>query len=122
VKFRLVAAALLLVVVATALAAWWWQPSTLRIDDASKPVEVTLHPRHQMGNVLALHVEGRGRIKGEAEISLILNGQPYKTEKLSGSVRFSWQGDWHAPVAVVRYTPLTATSGALRLQYRFSGK
>ena len=119
-KYRFVAAALLLVVVGTAVVGIWWQPSTLRITDAGKPIEVTLHTKHHGDNVYSLHVEGRGRISGKAEISLVLNGQLYKTVRLNGPVTFSWRTDWYAPEAVIRYTPLTATSGFIKLSYRFS--
>jgi hypothetical protein len=117
--WRLLASALAVVIVGTGLVALWLQPDTLRIPDAGKPVELTLRSKHTGKSVYALHVEGRGQIDGAADISLVLNGQPYKTVRLKGPVRFSWREDWYAPEAVVRYTPLTATGGSIGLSYRF---
>ncbi len=66
-------------------------------------------------------MEARGKIDGEAEITLILNGQPYKTERVNGPVKFSWRVDWYSTEAVVRYTPLTAKKGTITLRYHFAG-
>ncbi len=66
-------------------------------------------------------MEGRGQIDGAAEITLLLNGQPYKTERVNGNVRFTWRVDWHATEAVIRYAPLTAKGGSLQLRYHFYG-
>ena len=119
-NFRLLAIVLALVLVATAVVTLWVQPSAISITDAGKPGELTLIPRHHASGVVSLHVEGRGQINGEGEISLILNGQPYRTEKLNGRVHFSWRVDWYAPEAIVRYTPLTARGGSITLRYHFA--
>ena len=92
----------------------------MRITDSSKPAELTLHPKHHATRVTALHVEARGKLDGEAEITLLLNGQPYKTERLNGPVKFSWRVDWYSTEAVVRYTPLTARDGSITLRYHFA--
>jgi hypothetical protein len=59
------------------------------------------------------------RIAGNAEISLLVGGKPYQTEKLSGAVTFRWDGDYYADEAEVRYKPTTVTGGSLRLTYQF---
>jgi hypothetical protein len=43
--------------------------------------------------VYGINIRGSGNIDGEATISLILNEEPYKTEKLKGLVSFNWGGD-----------------------------
>jgi PhoPQ-activated pathogenicity-related protein len=119
-KLRLAAIVLAVLLVATAAVTLWVQPVTISIADAGKPTELTLVSRHHASKVVALHVEGSGQVDGAGEISLILNGQPYKTEKLNGPVRFSWRVDWYSPQAVVRYTPLTAKGGSVTLRYHFA--
>lgn len=118
-KFRIIAIALIVVMLVTTALELWLQPASVRITDCSRPAELTLLPRHQAVKVTSLHVEARGKIEGSAEITLILNGQPYKTERLNGPVKFSWRSDWYSPEAIVRYTPLSAKSGAITLRYNF---
>jgi hypothetical protein len=119
-NFRLLAIILALALVAAAGVVLWVQPAAISLADAGKPAELTLLPKHHAGSVASLHVEGRGQIDGEGEITLLLNGQPYKTEKLNGRVHFSWRMDWYAPQAVVRYKPLTARDGSITLRYHFA--
>jgi hypothetical protein len=119
-KFRIIAIVLGVMVLVTAVVALWIQPASVRITDSSKPAELMLHPRHSATTVTALHVEARGKIDGAAEITLMLNGQPYKTERVNGSVKFSWRVDWYSTEAVVRYTPLTAKKGTITLRYHFA--
>jgi hypothetical protein len=120
-KFRIIAIVLAAVVLATTIVALWIQPASAHISDSSKPAEFKLLPKHPLDKVTALHVEGRGKIDGEGEFTLLLNGQPYKTERVKGPVKFTWRMDWYAPEAVVRYTPLTAKSGSITLRYHFAG-
>jgi hypothetical protein len=111
--------AVLLVAAVAILVLWSWLPASLIIADVARPTELTLRAKDHPDRVYALDVRGSGSINGEAEIALILNGQPYKTVRLNGPVHFAWGGDWYAPEAVVRYTPLSATSGSIKLRYRF---
>jgi hypothetical protein len=117
-RIVIIVAGLSVLTAATAVT-WWWLPATLTISDAGSPVELTLRAPNGSKGVYALDVRGSGRIDGEAEIALILNGQPYKVTNLDGVVHFEWGGDWYAPEAVVRYRPLSAKSGSIKLRYRF---
>ena len=117
-RFSIIVAGLL-IVTAAALAAWLWLPATVTIADAGIPIELTLRAPGAPKRVYALDVQGSGRIDGEAEVTLILNGQPYKVAHLSGVVHFEWGGDWYSPEAVVRYRPLSAKAGVIKLRYRF---
>jgi hypothetical protein len=109
------------VVLATTIVVLWIRPASVHIADGSKPADLQLISRHHLDKVTTLHVEGRGNIDGEGEFTLLLNGQPYKTERVKGQVNFTWRVDWHTTEAVVRYTPLTARSGSITLRYHFAG-
>jgi hypothetical protein len=119
-KFRIAAIVLIVIMIVTTAVTLWLQPASVRITDSSKPAELKFIPKHNLETVSSLHVEGRGKLDGEGELSLILNGKPYKTERLNGPVRFSWRVDWYSTEAVVRYTPLTAKSGTITLRYHFA--
>ena len=90
------------------------------VADVTKPETIVLKKNAGQGAIYSFSVIGSGEIHGSAEISLILNGGPYKTEKLSGKVDFHWGGDWYTDQAEVRYTPTSVTSGSLKLKYEFS--
>jgi hypothetical protein len=70
-------------------------------------------------NIYAIHIRCSGKIDGQAEISLILNGKPYKTEQLNGKVSFSWSGDWYSDSAEIQYKPIKVSSGVLNFSYAF---
>ena len=75
----------------------WWHlrenlPGSVTISAASQPSEVTLRAEGDPKTVYALEVSGSGKVTGEAQIALILNGRPYKTERLNDSVNFTWGG------------------------------
>ena len=95
-------------------------PQWERIPDVTKSTEVTLHAKLRQRRISSLDVVGFGNIDGDAEISLILDGEPYKAVKLHGQVRFVWGGTWYSPTAVVRYTPGAVKRGSLTLRYRFN--
>jgi hypothetical protein len=90
------------------------------VADVTKAEVIVLKKAPQQGAVYSLTVVGHGKIDGNAEISLILNGGPYKTEKLSGKVDFRWGGDWYSDQAEIRYTPGTVGGGSLSLKYKFN--
>jgi hypothetical protein len=119
-KLRPIIIVLALVIVVAAAVTWWVQPVAVTIEDASKPIELTLVSGHNANKVVALHVEGRGKVDGEAEISLMLDGRAYRTEHLNGPVHLTWRVDWYQPGAVVSYAPLTAKSGTITLRYHFA--
>ncbi|MEO8307241.1 MAG: hypothetical protein ABI616_04290 [Pseudomonadota bacterium] len=119
-KFRIIAIVLVVLVLVTAIVSLWIQPASVRITDSSKPAELKLLPRHSVTTVTSLHIEARGKIDGAAEITLLLNGQPYRTERVNGPVKFSWRMDWYSAEAELRYTPLTAKHGIITLRYQFA--
>ncbi len=79
---------------------------------------IITHPASNV-HIHSLTVRGAGEIDGQASITLMLNGQPYKTESLGGTVDFQWHGDWYEQTAEIRYDPVNARSGEVLLHYRF---
>lgn len=90
------------------------------IVDVKKAEVIVLKKKPGQGPIHSLSVSGHGKIDGNAEISLILNSGPYKTEKLTGNVNFRWGGDWYSDQAEIRYNPGMVTGGNLRLTYKFN--
>jgi hypothetical protein len=90
-----------------------------QVADATKPETVTIHKNPEQNHIYYLTIEGWGDVTGDAEISLIEGGNPYRTEKLSGEFTFRWDTEWYADQAEVRYTPSSVTSGTVWLRYRF---
>jgi len=92
----------------------------MTLADVIKSETIVLKKSAGQGAIHSLSVIGSGELHGDAEIILILNGGPYKTEKLSGKVDFRWGGDWYSDEAEIRYTPTSVTGGSLKLKYDFS--
>ena len=93
---------------------------TYDFSDITQPETITLIKNPEQGAIHSISIKGEGRIQGNAEIILILNDAPYKTMHLSGPVDFRWTGDWYYDQAEIRYIPMSAIKGSLRLKYKFS--
>lgn len=93
---------------------------TYKVSDVTEPETIIVHKKKTQGNVHGITILGKGNLEGEATISLILNGAPYKKEYLSGNVDFKWGGDWYSDSAEIRYTPIEVTSGSLKLKCQFA--
>lgn len=114
-------------VAATALGAAAWAPlssylrpgATARIADPTRSIELKLRASESADAIYSIRIVGTGQIDGDAEVSLMLNGQPHMTERMRGPIAFTWSGDWYASEATVRYTPTSAKSGTVKLHYRF---
>lgn len=87
--------------------------------DVTQSETIVLKKSTGQGAIHSLTLRGSGEIHGDAEITLILNGGPYKTEKLSGKIDFRWDGDWYSDEAEIRYTPKSVTGGSLKLKHEF---
>ena len=72
------------------------------------------------GSAYAISIRGSGRLDGEATITLLLGGQPYRVERVTGPVDFRWGGDWYSETAEVRYEPANVRSGKVVLHYSIS--
>ena len=94
---------------------------TYEVSDLTKPNTIVLRkkPCQEATTIHSISVRRSGKINGTAKINLILNGVPYKTEILSGSVIFQWDGDWYYDKAEIQYIPESVTGGNLKLRYEF---
>lgn len=92
---------------------------SVQIADVRKEETIILKNTHKPGYVYSIHISGTGNLDGEASVSLILNGEPYKTDKLKDAVNFEWSGDWYSDTAEIRYKPGIVNSGKLLIEYRF---
>ena len=95
------------------------QNQVYNIADVTKPEAITLKKVKSQGDIHYLTVVGTGHLEGTGEITLILNGKPYKTESLSGDVQFTWAGEWYSDSAKLEFKPTAAKSGELSMQYKF---
>jgi hypothetical protein len=112
----------LLLVALLAVAVWYLcapnMPS-VTLSNVRRPETLVLGKETGNGNVYGITIRGSGEIDGEAIVSLLLNGEPYKVEKLRGKVNFEWGGDWYSETAKIRYEPANVRTGKLVLHYRF---
>lgn len=106
---------------AAAIALVWWAISDPAVSVRDVREAETLVLGAETGRpAYAISVRGSGRIDGEATITLLLGGKPYRVEKLNGPVDFEWGGDWYNDTAEVRYEPTVVHSGKLVLYYSIS--
>ena len=89
------------------------------VADVTKSETILLKNVSSQPDIYGMVVIGKGHIDGTAEIVLMLNGKPYKTETLSEDVSFRWSGDWYNDSATIEYKPLSVRSGNLSLEYEF---
>ena len=89
------------------------------IADVTKPEAITIKKDSSQGNVHRLKVVGKGSIEGTANIALIVNGKPYRSESLTGDINFLWDADWYLDSAYIEYTPVSVKRGTLVLKYNF---
>jgi len=93
---------------------------SVSIEDAGKEQVLVLKKAAGLGNVNAISIQGHGYIDGKAQIVLMLNGSPYKSQPLEGKVNFTWGGDWYSDEAEIQYVPRNVSIGNLTLEYKFS--
>ena len=91
-----------------------------KVADVRNEEVIILINSHYPEHVYGINIRGSGNIDEEATISLMLNGEAYKTEKLKGAVSFKWGGDWYSDTAEIRYKPNNVNSGELVIEYKFS--
>ena len=90
----------------------------LNISNVTESQTLILKNKNE-GNVHSINIRGTGYINGNAQIILILNEKPYKTENISGNVNFKWDGDWYSNNATIIYTATNVTEGNLSIEYNF---
>lgn len=89
------------------------------IENLGEPRVVKLVAPDPEKPVFSIEIKGTGSIDGTAQIELMLDGKPYKSQNLEGRVSFTWAGDWYSPTAELRYRPTKARGGELQLRYSF---
>ena len=68
----------------------------------------------------SIFIKGTGEIEGQATISLMMHGKPYRQEILSGKVDFIWSAEWYSDSAKIVYSANGVSSGKLLLNYQFN--
>ncbi|WP_160148401.1 hypothetical protein [[Leptolyngbya] sp. PCC 7376] len=107
------------VVIATLLSGCGQGFRTHTVNDSTQSQTIILTKQPNQENIYGWILEGSGEIEGEAQISVMLDEEPYLTEELSGIIDFQWQGDWYANDAEIVYTPTSVTGGEIQLKYQF---
>ena len=92
----------------------------LEVTDLKKSQVLILQKKPNQKNVYSMSINCSGKFKGEAQLVLMLNGAPYKTEYMKGNVNFKWGGDWYSDSMELRYQPSNVTSGQLVIDYTFT--
>ena len=92
----------------------------LEITDLKKSHVLLLHKIPSQKNVYSMGIHCYGKLDGEAELVLMLNGAQYKIERLKGKVNFTWSGDWYSDSMELRYQPGIVSAGQLFIEYTFT--
>lgn len=87
--------------------------------DVMRPQVLVIRAAPGAGQIHALNVRCHGNVEGDASITLMLDGRPYRTEKFQGRFSFGWSGDWYAREARLHYLPDRVRGGAITIDYRF---
>ena len=88
------------------------------IDNVSESQAIKL-TNNKKGNVHSINIRFSGHIQGNAQVQLMLNGNPYKTENIKGKVHLKWGGDWYSDNAIIKYTATNVTNGKILIEYKF---
>jgi hypothetical protein len=107
-----------------ALAGWFFcAPYILlpkvEVKDVRQPETLVLGEETGNPHTHGIYIRGSGEVVGDATITLLLGGKPYKVAQLSGKVDFEWGGDWYSETAEARYEPGDVQSGKVVIYYRF---
>ncbi len=92
----------------------------LDITDVKQSQLLVLQKQPNQKNIVSMGLRCYGKMVGEAQLVLMLNGAPYKTANMKGKVDFTWGGDWYSDSMELRYQPSNVTSGQLIIDYTFS--
>lgn len=93
---------------------------SVEVADVTKAETLTISKKPGQSGIVSISIRARGKIDGEAEISALLYGAPYRTERIAGNFAFEWAGDWYSDDAQIAYTPITVRGGRLKIRYRFT--
>ena len=88
--------------------------------DLSHSQTVVLRKKPDQEKPASLELIMEGEISGAAEIQMLLGGEPFKKEHLSGKFKITFHEDWYDPQIEVRYLTSEENSGTLKIEYTFS--
>lgn len=98
--------------------------AALTLNEAGERQLLRLRKNIDAGNVYELKIRIRGKLNGTAKMRMFDSEDPAKIiqEKIigSGEVDTRMGGDWDSNDCRMEYEPLSATSGNLKIEYRFS--
>ena len=93
----------------------------IEITDLNKPQTIVLQKKPHQKDIVSMSLRVNGKIDGEAQLSLMLNGNPYKTEMIKGKINIKWGGDWYADSMELIYEPhQTIKDGRIKIEYVFN--
>jgi hypothetical protein len=92
----------------------------LEVTDLKKAHVLILQKKPNQKHVYSMGIHCYGKLEGEAQLVFMLNGTPYKTERMKGKVNIDWGGDWYSDSMELRYQPSSITSGQLVIEYTFT--
>ena len=81
---------------------------------------IILEKKDSQKNIHGIKINVSGTIKGQSEISLILNDKEYKTDKLNGDFSIDWKSDWYSNTAKLIYQPINVKKGNVCIRYEFN--
>ncbi len=91
----------------------------IEIPDVSVKKTFILKKDPDQGHIHRLEIQFVGELDGDAEMTLILNGEPYDTAELSGTFDLMYSGDWYTDSAELIYQPSGVKSGHFKIIYQF---
>ena len=114
-----IVAAVLVAVIGTAL--FIFLPSSLVIDDLSRPQTYRLSTNSEDKEIYGIEISGSGDFQGTVKLELLTPGSKVIREvNLENDGSFELETDWYASEAFIRVAPGTARAGEIKLRYRFS--
>lgn len=90
------------------------------IKDVTKAQTIEVHKKPGQGHIYSMGIRVSGQIDGNAKVTLVLDGAPYKVANMEDKSNFSWGGDWYADSIELHYEPNNVRSGKLTIEYYFS--
>ena len=92
----------------------------IEITDLQKTQTIILHKKTDQKDIVSMALHVYGKINGEAQLALMLNGKQYKTKIMKGNINFKWGGDWYADSMELRYEPhQPVNDGKIKIEYVF---
>lgn len=93
---------------------------TYTLPDVTKETMVTLHKKDSQKKAISgMRVDISGHVDGLADITLMLDGQPYDTKHVTGDIKINFSGEWYADTINIQYKPVSVQTGNISMNYEF---